>query len=327
MCSVGGVRLRERQLVAQLGRQLGGEHPGVVLGIGDDAAIVRVGAEAVVSVDANVQGVHFDLRWLSLADVGYRALQAALSDLAAMGAQPRAALSAWVLPPGFAPEGVAELARGQRQAADESGCPIAGGNLSRGGELSLSTTVIGHCSVPALRRCGARPGNELWVVGDLGLSATGLAALRSWSERAPERLGSADVRACVSAWRRPRALLAEGARLAGAADAALDVSDGLVEDAAQLASASCVRVVICARRLRASLRPELLRAAKRLRRSALGMALRGGEDYALLAAGPARQRPSFARVIGWVERGRGVFLQRSARREALAGSGYDHFRR
>lgn len=289
------------------------------VGIGDDAAVLaKSGLPWVVSVDTSVEGVHFAYDYLSLEDVGYRAFQAALSDLAAMGAKPRAALSSLILPRDFDRHRLAQLSAGLALASREGGCPIVGGNLARGRELSVTTTVLGHAERPLLRS-GARPGDELWLVGPIGLAAAGLALLRS-PRRADEGAGA---ERCIAAWRRPRALLDEGLRLASCATAGVDVSDGLAAEAAHISRASGVSVHVERERLRKALHPSLIAAARRLRRSALTLAIRGGEDYALLATGPRRQRPPEAAVIGHVTQGQGAWLVHGADRRPLFG-GYDH---
>jgi thiamine-monophosphate kinase len=340
--------LTERRLVSFLAQRFGADAPGVELGIGDDAAVLAPAAEPwICSVDASVAGVHFDTRWVGHEDIGYRAFQAAVSDLAAMGATPSAALSALVLPRGSPPRAIDELTAGIAAASRDTRCPVVGGNISRGGELSLTTTVLGHAARP-LRRSGACPGEELWLVGAVGLAAAGLALLRLSTSRAvPACAGDratpplptpslstpslstpwadAGVERCIAAWRRPRALLDEGRELVGRASAAIDVSDGLAADAQQLAAASRVRVVVDRERLRAALDAALFAAARRLRRSALGFALSGGEDYALLASGPRRLRPARAVPIGYVSRGTGAFLAVAGRLVPLRG-GFDHLR-
>jgi thiamine-monophosphate kinase len=312
----------ERALVSVLRERFAAAAPGVQLGIGDDAAVLApFGETSVISVDACVEGVHFEPALVGYEDIGYRAFQAAISDLAAMGAVPVAALSALVLPRALPAADVDALTIGQARASLETHCPVVGGNISRGRELSITTTVIGRAAQP-LRRDGARPGEQLWLIGEVGLAAAGLALLRTLRE-APVAPGLAR---CVAAWRRPRARLSEGRLLLGRASAAIDVSDGLAADARQLASASGVRVVVDRERLRASLDPALSAAARHLRRSALHWALRGGEDYALLASGPARLRPAGAAPIGYVARGAGAFLATAGLNVPLEG-GFDHLRR
>jgi thiamine-monophosphate kinase len=311
---LSAIALLERLLGSQLARA-------VETGIGDDAAVIRLGKRRVVwTIDASVEGVHFDRRWLSLEDVGWRSFQAAASDLAAMGARPIAALAGLVLPKGSTEKEITALGRGQADAARSLACPLIGGNISRGGELGVTTTLLGEVVRPILRS-GARAGHELWLVGDVGLAHAGLELLR---RGAAQRLSAAE-RVCVEAWRRPRALIAEGVRLRGRARAALDVSDGLSGDAARLASASSVRLILEERPLRSVLGPALQKAAKKLGEDPLELALLGGEDYALLAAGPKNSRPRGARRVGRIERGRGVFLEPAAGgRSVPLGPGFDH---
>src|SRR5882724_6500915 len=112
---------------------------GVDVGIGDDAAVLESGSAPLVwTVDSAVEGVHFRRAWLSLEDIGWRSLMAAASDLAAMGARPRGILCALVLPPEFSDDDLENLARGQAAAATAIGSAVLGGNLSRGGELSIT---------------------------------------------------------------------------------------------------------------------------------------------------------------------------------------------
>jgi thiamine-monophosphate kinase len=290
----------------------------VVLGIGDDCALLSVGAGLLAwTIDASIEDVHFRRAWLGLDDVGYRALQAAVSDLAAMGAEPIGALCDLTLPPQTSRRKLALLAKGQAKAAQELGCAILGGNIARGPVIALSTSVLGRCRRP-LRRDGARPGDELWLIGDVGLSALGLALCQR------KRSRSAAERVCIAAWKRPRALLGEGRALVGRAHACIDVSDGLAGDAGHIARASGVALVIDEVALGRVLRPELRAVCEKLGRDPTRAALYGGEDYALLAAGPARRRPRFARVVGRVEKGRHVWLERADQTRVRLGGGFDH---
>ena len=294
----------------------------VELGIGDDAAVLRrPSGKLVWTVDVNVEGIHFDFSWLGLEDVGWRAMHAATSDLAAMGARPLGALSSLILPDGFSKQRLSRLVRGQAAAARSLGCPIVGGNLSRGGELSLTTSVLGVAAHP-LPRSAARPGDELWLLGDVGLAAAGLRLL----QRARPRRGAAARRA-IEAWRRPRALVDAGRELVGRARAAIDVSDGLGKDAARLGAASGVRVVVVEAWLERLLGAELRSLALLLKDSVLRLALEGGEDYALLAAGPRARRPELAQPLGFIERGKGAELEHGDGRRTPLGRGFDHFGR
>jgi thiamine-monophosphate kinase len=318
----------EFELIARIAQVLetrGPRSSRVELGIGDDAAVLRSGRERlVVTVDEQVEAVHFDLAWLDLEDVGYRSLQAAASDIAAMGAEPLAAVVGLQLPRGFERASARALARGQAAAARRLTCPIVGGNIARSATLSISTTVLGRAPKP-LRRSGARIGDELWVLGDLGLARAGL-RLHQSSPRLPARLHSIARRA-RQAFARPVARIAAGLALRGRATALIDVSDGLAGDVGHLARASEVAAVIELRALSRLVSPRLAELGDLLGEPGTSLALYGGEDYALLASGPARKRPRAARVIGHIERGGGAFLElESGARLELSG-GFDHFAR
>ena len=252
-----------------------------VSGLEDDAAVVPMPASAAVvaSVDSLVEGVHVDLSLCSPGDAGWKALMGALSDLAAMGAEPLGALVALCVPE---VEGDGSLAlaamAGVAEAAGESGCAVLGGDVSASSELVITVTVLGVVpagEAPPVPRGGARPGDTLLVTGPCGASAAGLRLLRS---RAPAagRAGAADqVAANVAAHRRPVARLAEGtlARRRGAS-AMIDVSDGLALDLHRLADASGVGFVLDAVPVAAG--------------ATLDEALGGGEDYELVVAiGPS----------------------------------------
>ncbi len=315
----------EIELIAELSRQLSrGPKRGVEVGIGDDAAVLRTrGDRLVVSVDDQVEGVHFDRRWLGADDVGYRALQAAASDLAAMGARPLAAVASLHVPAGFPARDLALLARGQAQAARALGCPVVGGNVARGPALSVTTTVFGEVKRPLLRS-GARPGDELWLIGRAGLARAGL-LLHQQRLKVPARLARVATQA-KRAWARPEALIQAGLQLHGRARAMIDVSDGLAGDALQLARASKVKAVLRAELLARLVPPSLADLADLLGEPAAALALRGGEDYALLCAGRRVLRPAGAQVVGRIESGRGAQLELETGQRFALDRGFDHLR-
>jgi thiamine-monophosphate kinase len=295
--------------------------PGVVVGIGDDAAVLTQGAGSLVwTVDSSVEGVHFRREWASLHDIGWRSFMAAASDLAAMGATPRGALSALVLPETFTDAKLEELARGQSEAAAALGTSVIGGNLSRGTELSITTSLLGEAARPVLRM-GAKSGDTVAVAGRVGLAAAGLEALG-------RGLSSQGVARAIEAWRRPRALIAEGAAGSAKATAGIDLSDGLVLDASRLATESGISIVLDANRVLSAAGPDVTEAAKALSLESLDLALYGGEDYALLMTfAPGEVAPPFI-AIGECQAGDGVFLQApSGQREKLEPRGFDHFSR
>lgn len=236
-------------------------------GIGDDAAVLDVpnGEKLVVSTDASVEGIHFRRSDISAGDIGYRSAAAALSDLAAMAARPIGLLFALVLPVSWRDDASA-LAAGVGEAANDSSCPIVGGNISSGEQLSITTTVIGASPAPLLRS-GARVGDSLYVTGALGAAAL---AVHHWSA------GRQPPDEAVRRFVRPAPRIAEAIWLAKhGATSAIDLSDGLSADASHLADAS--GVLIC---VDADLVPVSDGAS-------IDEALSGGEDYELLfTAGP-----------------------------------------
>lgn len=323
---------------------------GALLGIGDDAAVLAPGTDPLVwSIDAAIEGVHFRRAWLSPEELGYRATMAGLSDLAAMGASARGVLASVVVPvdapfadaaksaPGpdiTTPETASAwadpdvvllaIARGQRAACDVVGTRVLGGNLSRGSEWSIATTVLGAAARP-LRRDGARPGDHVYLAGSAGLARAGLLALQAEREREPE------LTAALLAWRRPTALLDAGRAAARVANSGIDVSDGLALDAHRLATASGVALVLEEARLvrDTTLAAELDRSAHALGTTPLELALVGGEDYALLVtAKPDAALASPFVHIGHIEAatGAGVWLVTSQGRRAVDPRGFDHFR-
>ncbi len=318
----------EDRLVEHLARSFGSAcaHEGVLVGIGDDAAVLRHGKGRLVwTIDTSVEGVHFERRWLSLAEVGARSFHAAVSDVAAMGARPIAALSNVAVPAALGERAIRAIASGQTRASRELACPVVGGNSCRAREISVTTTVLGEVA-KALTRDGARAGDDIWLHGDVGLAAAGLLCLREPARVAEMgRASRRAVAACIHAWRRPQALLAEGRALRGRAHALIDVSDGLATDAARIGRASDVRIVLEETLIRAVLRPELIAVSDLLGVDALTLALAGGEDYALIATGRTKPLAGFARRIGRIEKGRGLRLEMSGGRTRPVPRGFDHF--
>jgi thiamine-monophosphate kinase len=205
-------------------------------GIGDDAAVLTAprGEQIVVSVDACHEGVHFERAWLSLREIGYRAVTAALSDLAAMAASPRGVLLAIALPPAGSRD-LMEIADGVGDAVRAAQTVVIGGNLSAAATLSITTTAVGSAFSP-LTRSGARPGNLLYVTGALGGPGAAVDAFKrgdTMSAAVRERFAKPTARIAEARWLAARGVVA-----------AIDVSDGLRQDALHLAAASHVGLAI-----------------------------------------------------------------------------------
>ncbi|MCA9533371.1 MAG: thiamine-phosphate kinase [Myxococcales bacterium] len=269
--------------------------------IGDDAAVLPSDERPLVlSVDASVEGVHFEQRFAPAEDIGYRALMAAASDLAAMGADAEAALLGLIIAAGAEPAWLLALADGVAAAASATGLRVVGGNVSRGARTSLTTTVTGRLPLGSagLRRTGARVGDDVYVSGHPGLAALGLAIIQGGARDAQGAEAQAAARRAqdqaVAHWRRPHARLTLGAVLRQRATSAVDLSDGLLQDLAHVAHASGVGVELEEDALPMAAGFE--DACVALGMSAVDTVLSGGEDYELAFTAPPELRDELAEV-------------------------------
>ncbi len=266
------------------------------IGIGDDAAawVSEPNTMTVATVDALVEGVHFDLATTSWLDLGWKALAENVSDVAAMGCQPRYAFVALGLPASTPLAGVEDLYRGMGECAQRYACVVAGGDVVRSPCVMLSVTLIGASRPSAgapedrlLQRSRARPGDVIAVTGPLGGSAAGLRLLQGgWHSaggegHADDAREKAELR-LVTIHRRPMPRVAAGQALVEAGiRCAIDVSDGLVADVRHICEQSGVDA-----RLVADQVPIHPAAEARFGGEALDLALTGGEDYELVCVGP-----------------------------------------
>ncbi|GGJ09451.1 thiamine-monophosphate kinase [Halopseudomonas pertucinogena] len=300
--------------------QHAGGNAAVALGIGDDAALLEPtpGCQWVISTDSLVQGVHFPGVY-SPFDLGYRALAVAVSDLAAMAARPLGFTLALTLPD-VDESWLQGFSDGLARCAGDHHISLIGGDTTRG-PLNIGVTVYGEVPAgQALRRSGARPGDLLCVGGPLGDGAAGLAVVLRQS--LPEQLDAGGRDYLARRFWQPRAQCELGLALRGRATAAMDISDGLLQDAGHMARASGVAL-----HLQRSLLPHCAALAAWPECQRLDWMLRGGDDYVLLfsiAAADLEQLGDWpVTVIGRVEAGEGVWLDGQP---AAADGGYQHFK-
>ncbi len=322
----------EFELLARIRERMPAVGARVQIGSGDDAAITVPGGATATSVDALVDGVHFRRGIATPAQIGHKALATALSDLAAMGAETGEAYVVVGMPTDLDEAECIELLDGMAALAERTGTTLAGGDLTRAGELFLAITVVGHAAHPDdfVTRAGARPGDVLVVTGELGGAAAGLAVLTDCGVDHPIG-GSTTQPSSIARQLEPEPRLASGRALAaGGATAMIDLSDGLGGDAGHIAARSGVALRIEAA---AVPRAEGLDAAAAATGRDPWQVLLGGEDYELLASVPpdrldaaraavAQAGETRLTVIGEVAAGAGVEI-RLPGGELLEPGGFD----
>ncbi len=323
--------LGEFELIDRFFRDCGTPRVDVVVGIGDDGALLRPppGCDLVAVSDTLVEGVHFPIG-SPAESIGHRALAVNLSDIAAMGATPRWALLSLTLPR-VEEAWLAGFARGFGALARAHGVALVGGDTTRG-PMTIGVQVLG--TVPAgegLRRSGGRPGDALFVTGTPGDAAAGLGLIMAASG-APDAPADA-LEALRQRFLFPTPRIAEGEALRGLASACIDISDGLVGDLGKLAAASG-----CAAVLDLDALPRSAALAAVTPEAALRSMLDGGDDYELLLAVPPENiarvasMPGLTRVGGLRDASTGarVMLRRRTADGTLSetpatAAGFDHF--
>jgi thiamine-monophosphate kinase len=332
------MELSEDGLVAAIRTVLSGETSGVIVGLGDDAAVVEPGTgSSVLTTDLLVDGVHFERGSTSARDLGAKAIAVNVSDIAAMGASPRYALASLALPSDIDAAWVVELYGGMRAACDEYALALVGGDLSRAERLVISVVILGEVSRGrAITREGARAGEAIVVTGSLGAAAAGLALSRAPAPVLLAALSAGWARELLDALARPAARVGEGVTLAQCgATAMMDLSDGLAKDLSRLCIASGVGARV---RLADVPIPEAVRAAAAaLAVDPLDFAISGGEDYELLATiaptevdgARERLRDRFGLAltqVGDIVEGQGlVAVDAHGAESTMEPKGWDHF--
>jgi thiamine-monophosphate kinase len=326
--------MKEDQIVRLIRKRYGGTGRGIIRGIGDDAAVVRPRGCAeywVITTDMLLEDVDFRRSWLTPAQLGHKALAVNLSDLAAMGAQPRFFTAALALPQGIRQPWIQACYRGMMRLARKHGALLIGGDLSRSrAGIQITITAIGTSARKPILRSGGRPGDILFVTGTLGRAAAGLALLRRGRRKGKN---PAERRALVSHLT-PQPRCDAGIWLAGSGlvRGMMDLSDGIAMDLPRMCEACGTGAELFRSRL------PVCAAALSWKCDPMDLALNGGEDFELLFAVSARNAdrleaayprhlPAIHR-IGRLRRERGVVWRAepggAARR--LAPGGFDHFR-
>ena len=321
----------ERELITKIRRlAMSGRNPVVPIGIGDDCAVLRVSRgkkriDTLLTTDFSLEGIHFRRDWHPAESVGHRCLARGLSDIAAMGGEPVAAFLSLALPRDLAPGWLNRFTRGLLKLIERYGVTLAGGDTAESPRGVLADIIVLGV-VPkgkSVLRSGARPGDVIYVSGELGGSA---AALRRMRKKPALKLNPRDYPRHF--FPEPRIELGRHLCEKGLASAMIDTSDGLSTDLAHICEESGVG---------AELQSEALpraRVGKPPSEVDLDLALHGGEDYELLFTAPAsRKIPSrVAGVpvteIGRITRGRRIlFTNRDGLRRELAPRGWEHFRK
>jgi thiamine-monophosphate kinase len=305
--------------------------PGVLLGIGDDAAWVesRRGSILITS-DLLIQDVHFRLEWTSLFALGHKVLAVNLSDIAAMGGKPAYLILALGIPADFSTRQIAEFYRGIKALCSKTGVALIGGDTNVAASLIISACVVGHAVYPPVSRSGAEAGNDIYITGTIGDSSLGLQLLQT--RRALSNRGF--TKYLLLRHRQPTARIAVGQTLARnrLATAMIDVSDGLLQDLGHICDASGIGAEIWLDNLPLSPAYRAL-AGKDWAEHALS----GGEDYELLFC--ARRRDEnrlkmlskranipitrIGRCIAGAEKV--TVINASGKPIAIPTKGYDHF--
>lgn len=320
--------LGERGLIERIRKRIGPKSEDIVVGIGDDACAVKAYSAllTLITTDAFVEGNHFDLSYFSFKEVGMKSMAASISDVAAMGGVPRYCVISLLCSPKISVEDVDGILDGIEESCDGYGVELVGGDAVGSANLAISVTVIGEVETENVAlRSGAKPGDSIFVTGDLGASEAGRLVLS-------KGIGlEKDVRTyIVKRHSSPTPRIKESRELVlnHSIHSMIDISDGLSIDAGHIAEESGVRLVIATDSIPICRQVHTVAGASSV--TALDMALYGGEDFELLFTGAELDLKEVSgtpvTMIGRVEEGSGVFLISADGTETpLLPKGFKHF--
>ncbi len=290
----------------------------VLVGIGDDAAVVRPGKKLLVlTTDLLVEDDHFSLKWSTPKQIGAKAMEVNVSDVAAMNALPLYALVSVCLKKNSGVEFVQGLYRGIYSVAGKYDIDVIGGDFTHGKKVAINITMVGEAAGRLCLRSNAKAGDYIFVSGKIGHSTAGLELLRK-KVRGFKRIKKRHLL--------PRAQLRKALRIGKIANAMEDVSDGLASEVKNICSESRKGAEIFLERVPIS--KEVKRAAKAVGKKAIDFALFGGEDFELVFTASRKNRKKAEKLgtlVGRITKGRKIYLVENGKKRLLKKAGYDHF--
>ncbi len=306
----------ELKLIEWIRDHVGRRQSEVKITIGDDACVVKDGT--VLTTDSFVEGVHFDLSYLSFFELGTRIACATLSDIAAMAAEPKLLLISLFLRPDIRVNEITQFYRGVESIAKMFSVEIGGGDVVSSPTFALTLTALGKTKKPTLRSA-ARPGDFLYITGYLGLAEAGRLALKN-------RLSKKEFKTAIDRHLCPIPRIREARKLKNSLSAMIDTSDGLSTDANHLSVESKVRIEIFKPAL--PVHPAVKEISSRLSIPLDKLLLHSGEDFELLFTSRKKIPPKILNTkiskIGIIKKESGVYLIDETRRSRLGSGGYQH---
>jgi len=289
----------------------------IVRGIGDDAAVIKVGEKLlVVTTDTIVEGDHFSFEWFSAKQVGMKAIEINVSDVGSMGGKAKYALVSLVLPRDIDVKVIDDIYKGMREAGDKYKIEIVGGNVTHGKQLVIDIDMIGIVRKKDLKlRSGAKPGDFIFVSGDLGGSTAGLNLFL-------QKVGGHSY--VKKKHLEPEAKFSKVSKFLSSINAMIDVSDGLASEVTRICEQSGCGAVIYTNNI--PVKDSVRMAAKIVGKDALDYALYGGEDFELVYTVSEKNLDKVKGfLVGEITKRKGVYLHSKGKEKLITKKGYDHF--